>query len=511
MSELSSLWAGISLLADWPVILMMVIGLLFGIITGAIPGFSTPLAISVMLPVTFGMDSLQAIVFLTCIYAGGNFGSSISAILINIPGSPQAIVTGLDGYPMTQQGRGSEALGVAVAASAIGNLIGAIFLILILPLLVKFALSFGPPELFLVGVIGLTIIASLHKSFLKAAVAGLFGVLLGTIGMSSTGGMRGTWGFYELLDGIPLIPALIGLIGFSELFMMLQRTYVASSSGTNLGADTRGNLSQLLKGFRHTLRHPFTILRASSIGVLIGGLPGAGATVASVVSYNEGRRYSKNSANFGKGEPEGIINSEAANNASEGGALALLLSLGIPGGLATAVLIGGFMLQGLVPGPRLFMDNPALMYGVMSSQVFASFMLLFFGLLVSYYAAKIIRVPTMVLIPLIALFSIVGTYAVKLLMFDIYIMLVFAVIGIVLRKFDYPLIAVILGLILGPILDNQLLRTFQGAGGLSFSIFLDRPMSLLLLGVLALSLLPLVIRLSRGFLHNRESQADRGV
>lgn len=504
MVELSSLWAGVSLLIDWHVILMMVLGLLFGIITGAIPGFSTPLAISVMLPVTFSMAPLAAIVFLTCVYAGGNFGSSISAILINIPGSPQAIVTGLDGYPMTRQGRGSEALGVAVASSAVGNLIGAIFLILIMPLLVKFALSFGPPELFLVGVIGLTVIASLHKSFLKAAIAGAFGVLLGTIGMTAAGSTRGTLGFYELLDGIPLIPALIGLIGFSELFLMLQRTYVAGSAASNTSVGKQ-DLSQLLKGFKRPFRHPFTLLRASTIGVLIGGLPGAGGTVASVVSYNEGRRYSKNGANFGKGEPEGVINAEAANNASEGGALALMLSLGIPGGLATAVLIGGFMLQGLIPGPRLFLDNSALLYGVMSAQVFASFMLFFFGLLVSFYAAKIIQVPTVVLIPLIALFSIVGTYAVKLLMFDVYVMLVFAVIGIVLRKFDYPLIAVILGLILGPILDGQLMRTYQGAGELSLSIFLNRPVSLLLLGILALSLLPLVVRLFRVYLQKKET------
>jgi len=498
MSELSSLWAGISLLADWQVILMMVLGLIFGIITGAIPGFSTPLAISVMLPLTFGMESLPAIVFLTCIYAGGNFGSSISAILINIPGSPQAIVTGLDGYPMTCMGRGNEALGLAVAASAIGNLIGAIFLILIMPLLVKFALSFGPPELFLVGVIGLTVIASLHRSFLKAAIAGMFGVLLGTIGMTSAGSTRGTWGLYELLDGIPLIPALVGLIGFSELFVMLQRSYVAGKIEDGVAHSSK-SLSKLLEGFRMTFRYPITLLRASTIGVLIGGLPGAGGTVASVVSYNEGRRWSKNASNFGKGEPEGVINAEAANNASEGGALALMLALGIPGGLATAVLIGGFMLQGLVPGPRLFLDNAPLLYGVMTAQVFASFMLLFFGLLVSFYAAKIISVPTSILIPMIALFSIVGTYAVKLQMFDIYIMLAFAVIGIILRKFDYPLIAVILGLILGPILDGQLMRTYQGAGELSFSIFLNRPLSVLLLGILLLSLLPLALRLGRDF------------
>lgn len=504
MTDFSSLWAGISLLADWQVVLMMVLGLLFGIITGAIPGFSTPLAISVMLPVTFSMQPLEGIVFLTCIYAGGNFGSAISAILINIPGSPQAIVTGLDGYPMTRAGRGNEALGVAVAASAVGNLIGAIFLILIMPLLVKFALSFGPPELFLVGVIGLTVIAALHHSFLKAAMAGMFGVLIGTIGMTSTGATRGTFEFYELLDGIPLIPALIGLIGFSELFSMLQRNYVAGEGGKQSQVSS-GSLSQLLLGFKTTFRHPIALIRASTIGVLIGGLPGAGGTVSSVVAYNEGRRYSRNRDNFGKGEPEGVLNAEAANNASEGGALALMLSLGIPGGLATAVLIGGFMLQGLIPGPRLFLDNPALLYGVMSAQVFASFMLLFFGLLVSFYAARIIQVPTTVLIPMIALFSIVGTFAVKLLMFDVYIMLVFAVIGIILKKFDYPLIAVILGLILGPILDGQLMRTYQGAGGLSVSIFLERPVSLVLLGILALSLLPLVLRLYRTYLSSRSA------
>src|SRR5699024_7212245 len=208
---------------DWNILLMVILGLLYGIITGAIPGFSTPLAISVMLPVTFPMDALSAIVFLTAIYAGGNFGSSISAILLNIPGSPQAIVTTLDGYPMTRKGKPTEALGIALFSSATGNLFGTFCLILLMPLIAGFALSFGPPELFLVGLIAITIIASLDKSFFKAFIAGLFGVLLGTIGMTPSGSIRGTWGFPELMDGIPLIPALIGLIGFSELFYLLQK------------------------------------------------------------------------------------------------------------------------------------------------------------------------------------------------------------------------------------------------------------------------------------------------
>ena len=494
MFDPSGIVEGFGLLMDWRVMLIMVLGLVFGIVTGAIPGFSTPLAISIMLPLTYTMSPIVAIVFLTAIYAGGNFGSSISAILLNIPGSPQAIVTGLDGNPMTKQGKANEALGTAVAASASGNLMGSFFLILIMPLIVTFALMFGPPELFLVGVLGLTVIAALHHSFLKALIAGMFGVLLGTVGMTSTGAIRGTHGYFELMDGIPVIPALIGLIGFSELFYMLQKAYV-TGSGKEVGSGS--NLKKLLSGYRETFRYPFAILRSSTIGVFIGALPGAGGTIASVVSYNEAKRQSKEPEKFGKGSSEGLLSAESANNASEGGALATMLSLGIPGGLATAVLIGAFMLQGLIPGPRLFLDNQGLVYGVMLAQFFTSALLLFVGLAISFYAARIINIPTMVLIPVIAVFSITGTYAVSLLMFDVKIMLIFAVLGIILRRFDYPLIAVILGLILGPILDRQLLRTYQGAGGLDLGIFLGRPVSVFLLILLLISLIPLALRLYR--------------
>lgn len=495
MLDLASIGQGFALLLDLNVILMMVFGLLFGIITGAIPGFSTPLAISVMLPLTFTMSPLVAIVFLTAVYAGGNFGSSISAILLNIPGSPQAIVTGLDGYPLTRMGRAHEALGTSVAASATGNLIGSFFLILVMPLIVVIALMFGPPEMFLVGVLGLVVIAALHNSFLKAVIAGMFGVLISTIGMSSTGAIRGTHGYFELMDGIPVIPALVGLIGFSELFYMLQKAYVSDTP--NQPHDRRSTWRQLMSGYRTTFRYPVALLRSSSIGVLIGALPGAGATISSVVSYNEAQRYSKNPEAFGKGSSEGLLSAESANNASEGGALALMLALGIPGGLATAVLIGALMLQGLIPGPRLFMEQPQLVYGVMLAQFLTSVMLLLVGLAVCFYAARIVNITTAVLIPLIAVFSIIGTYAISLLMFDVGLMLLFAALGILLRRHDYPLIAVVLGIVLGPILDRQLLRVHQTFGGVELSIFLDRPVSLVLLGLLAISLTPLIVRLLR--------------
>lgn len=497
MFDFASIAAGASLLMEWHLFAMLLLGLLFGIVTGAIPGFSTPLAISVMLPLTFAMTPISAIVFLTAVYAGGNFGASISAILLNIPGSPQAIMTGLDGYPMTRKGRAYEALGTSVAASATGNLVGSFFLILIMPIIVMFALKFGPPEMFLVGALGLTIIASLDKSFLKAMIAGMFGVLISTTGMSSTGAIRGTFGYFELMDGISIIPALIGLIGFSELFYMLQK-----SSVTDQGVDSSGPSAsawaQLAKGYRAAFRFPVTLLRSCGLGVVIGALPGAGATIASVVSYNEAKRSSSTPEKFGDGATEGLISAESANNASEGGALALMLALGIPGGLATAVLIGALMLQGLIPGPRLFMEEPQLVYGVMLAQFITSICLMGVGLLVSFWAARIVKIHPRVLIPVISVFSIAGTYAVHLLMFDVVLMAIFAALGIVLRRFDYPLIAVVLGIVLGPILDAELLRTYQTFGGVDPWVFLSRPVSLILLALLLFSLATAIVRALRG-------------
>ncbi|MDO8877911.1 MAG: tripartite tricarboxylate transporter permease [Pseudolabrys sp.] len=506
MFDFSSIAAGASLLMHWHLMVMLLLGLLFGIVTGAIPGFSTPLAISVMLPLTFPMPPLVAIVFLTAIYAGGNFGASISSILLNIPGSPQAIMTGLDGFPMTCKGRAYEALGTSVGASATGNLVGSFFLILVMPLIVLFALKFGPPEMFLVGVLGITIIASLDKSFLKAMIAGMFGVLISTTGMSSTGAVRGTFGHFELMDGISIIPALIGLIGFSELFYMLQKAHVTESRmGTS--DSTASAWAQMLRGVRNTYAYPVALMRSCGIGVLIGALPGAGATIASIVSYNEAKRASATPEEFGNGAPEGLISAESANNASEGGALALMLALGIPGGLATAVLIGALMLQGLIPGPRLFMEQPELVYGVMLAQFVTSVCLVGVGLLVSFWAAKIVQIPTSVLIPIVAIFSIAGTYAVHLLMFDVVLMAIFAALGILLRRFEYPLIAVVLGIVLGPILDAELLRTYQTFGGVNLWTFLHRPVSLVLLLLVAFSLATMAMRIVR----DRRRARDRAA
>ena len=310
--------------------------------------------------------------------------------------------------------------------------------------------------------------------------------------MNLTGAIRGTYGYYELLDGIPIIPALIGLVGFSELFYMMQKdTVTTKHSDKNIGS-----WKSLTKGFSEGLKYRFSLLRSSAIGIIIGALPGAGATVASVVSYNEGKRFSKKPEEFGKGSRDGLVCAESANNASEGGALATMLSLGIPGGTATAVLIGALMIQGLVPGPMLFVENQSLVYGIMLAQFLTSALMLIIALVICYYAARIIHVPTNILIPLIAVLSIVGTYAVNKTMFDVKLMLIFAAVGILLRRFDYPIIAVILGIILAPMLDNELLR-MQQSFGLDIAVFLSRPITLVLFIMFLLSIILPIIRMIR--------------
>ena len=261
---------------------------------------------------------------------------------------------------MTQKGQSNEALGISIAASGIGGCLGILVLLFVMQPLSKLALRFGPPEMFMVSVFALTIIASLHEGGLaKGMLAGLFGIMLGTMGMSSTGAVRNGFDLTYLIDGVPVIPVLVGVFGFSELFSLMEKEYITgrSSSGTS---------GRCFMAFSMTVQHPLNIVRSSMIGVIIGALPAAGAAVAAVVSYTYAKRFSRHPETFGTGDPEGVLAAEAANNASEGGAMATMLALGIPGGQATAILIGAFMLQGLIPGPRLFYTHMHVVYGLIA-------------------------------------------------------------------------------------------------------------------------------------------------
>lgn len=476
MIEWDSFVNGIFLFLEWQNFVYIILGLTLGVVLAAIPGFTGSLGIAIMLPLTFSMEPLSAFVFLLSIYTGGLYGGAITAILINTPGSPAAVATTLDGYAMTKKGYAAKALGLSVGASTIGGFIGIVILILIIQPLASFALKFGAPEMFMIAVFGLTIIASIKGgSFTKSIYAGLFGILIGTIGMTNSGAMRGTFGNVNLIDGIPIIPALIGLFAVSELFFLLEKKYIASKETQDLSA------KQLVSGVKTVLKYPFNVLRSSAIGVFIGALPAAGSTVASIMSYNEGKRASKKPDEFGKGSEEGIIAAESANNSSEGGALATLLVLGIPGSASTAMLLGAIIMQGWVPGPRLFIDHSDVLYGVLFSELVQEIFLLFIGGALALLAGRVVNVPTRILIPVITLFAIIGAFAVKGSLFDAFLVFFFGVLGWYLRKNDYPTIAVVLGLILGPIADQELARTVQLYGENTLLAFVQRPISLVIL------------------------------
>lgn len=474
---------------DWFNFLLILLGLLMGVILGAIPGLTGSLGIALMLPITFTMDPLPAFVFLIAIYTGGLFGGAITAVLINTPGSPAAVATTLDGYPMTKSGQAGRALGLAVTSSSVGGLLGGIVLLLIIQPLATFALKFGPTEMFLVAVFGLTIIASIQEGgFVKSLFAGLFGVLLGTIGMTDTGAMRGTFDSVYLLDGIPMIPALIGLFAVSELFFLADKKFVTKKM------ENQSLLKEMLKGVKEVVKYPINVLRSSAIGVFVGALPAAGSTIASLLSYNEAKRFSKKKDQFGKGNPEGVVAAETANNASEGGALATMLVLGIPGSASTAMLLGAVIMQGWVPGPRLFIDHSVVLYGIIFSMLVGLLFLIFVGGGVSLAAGRIINIPNRILIPIIIVFALIGAFATRNLLFDAFLVFIFGIIGWYLRRNKYPVIAVVLGLILGPIADGELLKSVQLHGSETITAFFTRPVSLVLIIITILGVtLPIIL------------------
>ena len=438
------------------VLLLMAFGVLFGTVTGAIPGFSTQLAMIVMIPYAYKLPTLEAAVLLSAIVRGGNFGGSVSSILLNIPGTPQAIGSTLDGYPWSKKGMANVALGGALGASTFGSLFGGIALLLLLVPMGRLALKFGPAEMFLAVLIGITMIASLSEGvFVKGMLAGIFGLILGCVGMSSTANMRGTLGFYELADGIPTLPMLLGCMGLPEIFAMVTKTGIVEKNTFH------PNIRKILHGVRVGFTTWAYDLYASVLGTIIGILPGAGAMFASVVSYNECRRISKDKENFGKGEIKGVIAAEAANNASQGGSWALVMALGVPGGTSAAILYGALVVKGIVLGPRFLTDSLGMGYSITLSLIISVLMLLILGVLVCLVFSGVINIPTNILAPVLLVFTSIGAYAERGYVFDVFLMLIFGFVSYMMRKHNYPTMAMILGIILGSMAETYLVRAKQ--------------------------------------------------
>lgn len=477
------------LLGSWQPWLVVIPGLLIGLIFGSIPGLSIPVAMAVFLPITVYMEFLPAVLFLTAIFTGGGFGSGIPSILMNIPGTASAVGTAFDGYPMSQQGKHSLALGIALTSSTVGCAVGYVILMLFVNTMAEAVLKLGPTEMFLVAAWGLTLIAALGSNdFSKGLIAGLMGVLISAIGMSGTGEIRGTMGVVYLLDGVPAVPALIGLFAASELFRLIGQRYIVADKEKR-----QISFRQILAGVRMTFQYPGVVIRGSLIGVLVGAIPGIGASVANLISYSATKRRSKTPESFGKGEPAGVVAAESANSSSEGGSMATLLALGLPGGAATAVMLSAFEMHNITGGSRFMAENMDIVYSIILGN-FAQLVLLFFiGLGFVFVASSVVRVPLNYLIPTVFVLAILGAFSLTGNMVGPVTVFVFALLGWLMRRYEYPVAAMVIGLLLGKMAEAELIRSYQISGG-EISFLLQRPIALVLLALLLMSIFLPVIK-----------------
>ncbi|MBZ4688642.1 MAG: C4-dicarboxylate transporter permease [Clostridiales bacterium] len=461
--------------------LLMTLGVAAGIVVGCLPGLTATMALAVLVPFTFTMDPATGLMTLGGIYVGAIYGGCISAILINTPGTPSAIATTFDGYPLTKKGKGEHALVAAAYSSGVGGVIGAILLMFLAPLLVKVALKFGPPEYFWLATFGLTIIATLSaKSLLKGVIGGTLGLLIATIGLAPIGGeMRYTFGFYQLQAGIELIVALIGFFCVPEILSMVEEVITEKKEIQKFKSQKGVAREVIVK----LTKQPFLLIRSAIIGCFVGIVPGAGGNVAGLVSYNEAVRWSKEPEKFGTGVVEGVAASESSNNAEVGGSLVPLLTLGIPGAPPAAVLMGALMLQGMRPGPDLFVQHGDITYTFLISLVIANIVMFVLGFYGAKYVARLINLPASFLAPMIAFMTIIGSYSIRNNMLDVFIMVGMGLLGYILRKLDFHPGPIVLGMILGPIAEKGLVQSMMLARsqGSILEVFFTRPISIVLI------------------------------
>jgi putative tricarboxylic transport membrane protein len=465
-------------------LLMLFSAIVLGFFGGAMPGISGITLIVILLPVTYGMDPIPVFVLLTAIYCATAYSGSVSAILYRIPGTPESVVTTFDGYALAQKGKAGEALGLAMTSSAFGGIVGAIFLFFLTQPLTKLALKFSSPEYFAMAVMGLSMVATLSaKDLLKGLLSALLGLFLATIGIDAVSGVsRFTFHSTNLLLGVSPVPMMTGLFGISEILKNAKR-------GVNLKELTQnGKIKAKLFQLDVLKRSLRTMIYGSLIGTVIGVLPGVGGTTAAIVSYSENMRISKHPEEFGTGCPEGVAAPESANNSAATTSLVPLFSLGIPGSATAAVILGVFIIHGLQPGPLMLTKQPALVYTVFAGLFLVNVMML---LLAKPFIRAFVHtqdVPYSILAPLIILFCFIGAYTVRNSLFDIWVMLFFGLMGYYFDRIKFPLAPIILGIVLGPMAEEELRRSLIMSSG-KISIFFTRPISLILLLIAAASFL----------------------
>ena len=468
----------------------LVLGTASGIFAGAIPGLTGAMLITLALPLTFSLDASHAVILLVSMYVGSVSGGLISASLLGIPGTPAAVMTTLDGYPLARSGRPGRALGLGISASLVGGMISWGVLVLLARPIASLSTRLGPFELFALVLIALVLIASVAgPSLLRGLLSGTLGILVSMPGMSpATGELRWTLGLVELDDGFALLPVLIGLFAVSQLFADIVRDDRRPAPVVPAGEG-------LFLSRRDWRQQAVNLVRSSAIGTGIGILPGVGANVGSVVAYSTARKLSKSPENYGEGSEEGIVASEAANNATVGGALIPLVALGIPGSVIDAILLGALVLHGLQPGPLLFDQNPGAVTTIMATLFVANIVM--FVLLVGTVRriARVMVVPRAFLVPIVLTFCVIGSYALSNRMFDVWVMLTFGALGCFLRAVRVPLAPFVIGFVLAPVAEENLSAGLQLAGG-SYAPLFTRPISLILVSIaIVLVLRPLWVSL----------------
>lgn len=464
------------------------IGLIFGtavgILIGALPGLSVNMGIALLFPLTFAFQGIGGILMLLGIYCGAIYGGSISAILLRTPGTPASVATTLDGYPMANKmGQPGRALGLSTMGSTFGGIFSAICLIIFSPLLAKVALQFSKPEYFALAVFGISIITSVSSgSIIKGIMGGVIGLFIATIGIDAmSGSQRFTFDTMYLLGGISFVPILIGLFAFSQVLQSVEDCYRQQDTKNSV------RLDRVFPSTADIKRVAVTLLRSSFIGTFIGCVPGTGGDIASFVAYDQAKRWSKYKDNFGNGEPEGITSPEAANNAVSGGAMIPMLTLGIPGDGATAIMLGALMVQGMQPGPLLFREQASAVYSIFIGLLLANVIMGIFGFSLIRVFVKVVNVPKKILLPIIFCLTFVGAYAYNNSMTDVFVMVFCGILGYFMNKTEFSMSSIVIGIILGSMAEAN----FRGALIMSdgrLSIFLTHPICAVFLVLACVSL-----------------------
>ena len=491
---LQLLGAGFGQIFNLTHMMYLFIGCFIGTIAGALPGLGATSGTSILLPLTFGMDPVSALVMLCGIYYGTMFGGSISAILLNIPGTSSAAITAIDGYELAKQGKAGKALGTATISSFIGGITSTIALAFLGIMLSRYALAFGAPEYFGMTLMGLALVTGLTGDYpIKGYLMLLVGLLLSCIGIDTIDcKQRFVFGAIYLMDGLNVVPVMVGLFGFSEIFFNLEKKF--SHNEITAKGKTKFKFREMWPTVPEWKRIAGPVARGSVIGFLVGALPGAGATISTVLDYGIEKKICKHKDELGRGAIEGVAGPEASNNASTGGAMIPMLSLGIPGSATTAVMLTAMTMYGMKPGPNLYTASADIVWALIASMFVGNLVLVILNLVGVPFFATIVQKADKVLLPLVGVLCFIGAYSVNGSIFEVWVMLVSGVVGYVLRKLDYPMLPLVLGLILGYTTENSMRQGLILSAG-EWSIFFTRPLACLFMIItIAIIIIPIILK-----------------